>query len=115
MPGSRWARVDWGIHRNGQPAGTAFVGYIPALGYWVYRDFHGGGSYANLSGSRATDGSWTWAGPYFPYLSSRGSAPLEGRITWKRSDAKHFKRTFASLQHGKLVPGGGDTCTAVSP
>ena len=112
VPGSRWVRVDWGIRPDGLPSGSAFVGYIPARGTWVYRDFHGGGSYANMHGTRASDGTWSWSGPFYPYSAARGSAPLAGRITWKRSDARHVVRTFASLERGTLVPHGGDVCTA---
>ncbi len=112
VSGSRWVRVDWGFRADGRPSGSAFVGYIPARGIWFYRDFHGGGSYANLHGTRAKDGTWTWSGPFYPYSAPLGSAPLAGRITWKRNDARHILRTFASLEHGKLVPHGGDICTA---
>lgn len=111
VPGSLWARVDWGLDASGVAAGTAFVGYIEQQQRWVYRDFHGDGSYANIHGYRAADGTWTWSGPYFRADAKPGTAPLDGVITWKRVDATHVARTYAQRIGARVTPEGSDICT----
>lgn len=109
--GSRWVRVDWGLSAAGIPAGSAFVGYITQRQHWVYRDFHADGSYANMHGVRAGDGTWSWTGPYDPANAKAGNAPLEGLITWRRIDATHIARTFMQRLNGTTIPRGSDRCT----
>lgn len=109
-PGNAWTTVRWG---NQQTAGggIAYVAYEPALGKWLYRDFHYDGSYADLTGTQSGE-QWRWTGPYY-----RDGEILNGDIVWTLQSANRIERTFRRLAGGKLIPSGSDYCvrTAATP
>lgn len=102
-PGGSWTTVSWG-NQQGVNAGVAMVGYVPALGKWVYRDFHYDGSYADITGVQ-NGNQWRWTGPYYS-----GTQQLNGDILWTLSSHGRIDRAFRSVINGKLTPSGTDYC-----
>jgi len=100
-----WTEITYGP--SAKPYGTAIMGYVDALGRWIYRDFHADGSYADLTAEPPHDGRWVWSGPYYP---GGADHTLNGRVTYLEVDPKRYDRTFESLESGAYVKKGGDSC-----
>jgi len=102
-PGVAWTTVEWGP--RSADGGTAYVGYIPKLGEWLYEDFHGDGTYATNTSPGPRGGAWTWSGTY--YLAH---TVLHGSVIWRRTNAGRIDRTFESKVNGVLHD-AHDACT----
>lgn len=105
---SAWTRVAYG---SVQPEGTAIFGYVSGMHAWVYRDFHKGGAYADLTSPGPSDGRWQWTGPYYP---EEGGPPLQDRTTFVQVSSVRFDRTFELMRGADYVPTGNDACTKVT-
>ncbi len=104
-PGSAWTTVRWGDQSSAN-GGVAYVGFIPQMRAWVYRDFHYDGSYADVTSPGPSQNAWTWSGPY--YAADR---IMYGNITWTLTSPDRIERTFRKRDGDKLTPTGNDYCT----
>lgn len=102
-PGVAWTTVEWGP--RSADGGTAYVGYVPKLGAWLYEDFHGDGSYATNTSQGPRGGAWTWSGTYYT-----SHAILHGSVIWRRTNAGRIDRTFESNVNG-VTHDARDSCT----
>lgn len=102
---SSWASVTYAGRKT--VYGTAYVGWLPQLQSFVYRDFHNDGSLAELTSAPPTDNTWTWTGAYYA-----GTEPVDthGRVTWTYKAPGTIVRHFGKEQDGKYVELGHDEC-----
>lgn len=106
VPGDAWTIVRWG--NPGPAGGVAYVGYIEARKQWIYEDFHGDGSFAQVhSDGPGAGNAWAWIGTYEHGVSTDRAGP----ITWRSVSESRFERTFAQMIGGKQVVTATDVCT----
>lgn len=104
--------TNWTIVRYASPAGvlygTAYVGFVPQLGAWVYDDFHADGALARVSSPGPVNSVWEWRGSYYPI---GGSTDTSGDILWKSVSLLRFERQYRKIVNGEPQDMGRDVCT----
>lgn len=103
---SAWTTVTYG--KGDLTYGTAYVGWVPQLQRYVYRDFHNDGPIAELTSPAAMNGMWTWTGSYYP---ASGSVDESARITWSYQAPNVLVRHFDNVHAGKYTEVDSDRCT----
>ncbi len=106
---SAWTTVTYG--KGDSIGGTAYVGWVPQLQRYVYRDFHNDGPIAELTSPAPTNDTWTWTGSYYP---ADGPIDTAAHITWSYQAPDTLVRHFGKMQNGKYTELGSDRCTRSS-
>jgi hypothetical protein len=107
---STWASVTYGAANH--IGGTAYVGWVPQLQRFIYRDFHNDGAIAELTSPAPVDNTWTWTGTYYP---AGGQADSGGHITWAYKAPNTLIRHFGKVQNGTYTELGSDQCSRNAP
>ena len=105
---SAWTTVTYG--KGASVFGTAYVGWVPQLQRYVYRDFHNDGPIAELTSPAPTNGTWTWTGSYYP---ANGPVDESAHITWSYQEPNLLVRHFGKEHAGTYTELDSDRCTRV--